>query len=423
MNGRVGNTELAQQKTSIILPAKARLVMLIIRQVHQIQTLHGGVQITLRALRERFWVVHARQQVSKLIMRCMVCFRTKKRLLTQQMAELPSFRTQQARPFTFVGIDYAGPFNIKTSHLRNAPLSKGYIALFICLTTKAIHLEIACDQTSAEFIMVLENFISRRGIPSVIYSDNGRNFVGAETDIHEMFDQMLNQTNDVTRMLAEKRISFKRIPANASHMAGIWERAVGLVKYHLKRVMKDTKVTAREFDHVLKKIECCVNSRPLWAQSPNADDIEVVTPSHFWNFQPINSLPRPDLCHLRMNQLNQYQYLHRLYCEFWKHWVKEYIDQLQLRSKWNEPKPNLKIGHIVVISNDNLPPNRWPIGRVVAVHPAKDGLVRVVDVKIGNSIMSRPIHRLGILPLVENEQLSNSPDEQLNARENVEENI
>lgn len=418
MNGRVKNDEFAQQKTSIILPAKARLVMLIIRQSHQQQTLHGGVQLTLRALRERFWIIHARHQVSKLINRCMVCYRTKRLLMTQQMAELPSFRTQQAKPFTFVGVDYAGPFNIKTSNLRNAPLSKGYIALFICLTTKAIHLEIACDQSTAEFIMVLENFICRRGIPAVIYSDNGGNFVGAESEIQELHNQWLSETGALTRMLAEKRITFKRLPANASHMAGIWERAVGLVKYHLKRVMKNTKLNARQFDHVLKQVECCLNSRPLWAQSPNADDIEVITPAHFWNFQPINTLPRPDLSHLRLNQLDQYQYLHRLYCEFWKYWVKEYIDQFQLRPKWNEPKPNLNVGHIVVVSNDNLPPSRWSIGKVVAVHPAKDGHVRVVDVKVGNSVMSRPIHRLGVLPLAENEKLSNS-HELSNARENV----
>lgn len=419
MNGRVKSLEHTQQNHSIILPANSKLTTLIIRDTHQHQALHGGVQLTLRTLRDRFWIIHARNNVNKLIGHCLVCYRTKKRLLQQQMSDLPSFRTQQARPFTFVGCDYAGPYQIKTNHLRNAPCEKGYIALFICLTTKAIHLELVGNQTTEEFVMALENFIARRGIPTEMYSDNASYFVSAELEINKLHDQWLSQTNALTRLLEHKRITFKRIPARASHMGGIWERAVGLVKYHLKRVMRDTKLTARKFDYVLKQIECCLNSRPLWALTPNADDIEVITPSHFFNFQPINSLPKPNLSHLKANQLDQYQYLYRLYTDFWKGWSKEYLDQLQPRAKWPEKQPNIQVGQIVVVSDDNIPPSRWPLGRVTALYPAKDGLVRVVDVKMRNTIKKRPIHRLGILPIIDNEKLNSSPQEQSNAGEDV----
>lgn len=419
MNGRVKNDELLQQKYSIILPAQSRFVFLIIRQAHQLQAVHGGVQLTLRALRERFWIIHARNQVKKLIGNCLVCYRAKTKLLKQQMAELPSFRTQQAIPFTFVGCDYAGPFHIKLSETKNAKSTKGYVALFICLTTKAIHFEVVCDLTTAEYIMALENFIARWGIPNTMYTDNGKNFVGGEREIYELHEQFLSQTNALTRLFEVKRIKFKRLPARASHMAGIWERAVGMTKYHMHRVMKDTNLTARRFDHVLEQIECGLNSRPLWAVTSNSDDIEVLTPSHFYKFQPINTLPRPDLTHIKMNRLDQYQYLYRLYTDFWKCWSKEYIDHLQLRHKWQNKEANVRVGHIVVMQEDNIPPSRWSIGRVVAIHPAKDNLVRVVDVKVCNKIFTRPIHRLGILPLLENKQLISSVPEQLNAGEDV----
>lgn len=204
-------------------------------------------------------------------------------------------------------------------------------------------------------------------------------------------------------------------------MGGIWERAVGLMKCHLSRVMKNTKLTTRRFDHVLKQIECSLNSRPLWAITSNADDIEIITPSHFFNFEPINNLPRPDLGHIKMNRLDQYQYLHRLYQDFWKGWSKEYLDQLQTRQKWHSERPNIKIGSIVVISDDNLPPSRWSLGRVVATYPAKDGLIRVVDVKCGDSILKRSVHRLGLLPILENDELNASHPMASNAGENVEE--
>lgn len=200
MNGRVGNAECIQQKRSVILPAQSHFVYLLIQHFHQHTALHGGVQLTLRALRERYWIIHARAQVKKLVGRCMVCYRTKKRLLGQQMAELPLLRTREARPFTFVGTDYAGYFEIKTSDRKNSPVAKGYVVLFLCLTTKAIHLELAGDLLTAEFIMLLENFIARRGIPNELWSENATNYIGAEKEIKELHDQLLSQNNEVTRM-------------------------------------------------------------------------------------------------------------------------------------------------------------------------------------------------------------------------------
>lgn len=423
MNGRVKNVELIQQKTAIILPAKSRFVFLVIRDAHEQQSNHGGVQLTLRAIRNRFWIIHARSQVNKLIGRCISCYRSKKLLITQKMADLPLFRTIPARPFTFTGCDFAGPFQIKLNENRNASTTKGYVALFICLTTKAVHFEVVGDMSTAEYVMALENFIARRGIPSTMYTDNGTNLVGGEREIRTLHDQFMSQTNELTRKIAATRIKFKRIPARASHMGGIWERAVGLMKYHLSRVMKNTKLTTRRFDHVLKQIECSLNSRPLWAITHNADDVEVITPSHFFNFEAINTLPRPDISHIKMNRLDQYQYLHRLYIDFWKDWSKEYVDLLQVRQKWQEKKPNIKVGSIVVISEDNLPPCRWSLGRVVSVYPAKDGLIRVVDVKCGDTILKRPVHRLGVLPILENDeykdQLNASKVAAFNAGENV----
>lgn len=169
MNGRVGNADLLEQKTAIIIPAQHHFTTLMIRDAHD-EVMHGGVQLTLRKLREKFWIIHARRQVQKTIHKCVRCFRFRKQFMQQKMADLPKFRTEQARPFAFVGCDYAGPFEIKVSTRRNSPTTKGYIALFICLTTKALHLELVADLSSAEFIMAFENFIARRGIPVMLYT-------------------------------------------------------------------------------------------------------------------------------------------------------------------------------------------------------------------------------------------------------------
>lgn len=116
-------------------------------------------------------------------------------------------------------------------------------------------------------------------------------------------------------------------------------------------------------------------------------------------------MPRPDLGHLPENKLDQYQYLYRLYCNFWKDWSREYLHQFQIRPKWQKDHDNAIIGQIVLVSEDNLPPSRWALGKIVNTYPGKDGLVRAVDVLCGKSTLRRPIHKLALLPIAENEEL------------------
>lgn len=416
MNGRVNNKDFEEQKVAVILPANSKFTELLIRSTHIFDTMHGGVQMTLAALRTRFWIVSVRNTAKRIIRKCVVCFRFNKTLMKQRMADLPAFRTQRARPFAYVGCDYAGYFEVKTSERRNASYAKGYVALFVCLATKAIHLELVNSLLTADFLLAFQNFIARRGIPLEFHSDNGTNFIGAAREIHQMHEQMYAQNNELTKFFATKRICFKNIPARASHMGGIWERSVGLMKSHLYRVLKGVKLTARHFDHVLKQIEACLNSRPLWTVHAETEEGEVLTPSHFFNFQAINTLPQPDVSHLPLNRLDQYQYLYRLYCDFWKSWSKDYLSQLQPRSKWQRSHENVKVGQIVIVSDDNAPPSHWKLGRIVETFPGGDQLVRVVDVLCNGTILKRPIHRLGMLPILDNEV---DPDHPFNAGEDV----
>jgi hypothetical protein len=102
------------------------------------------------------------------------------------MGNLPNHRVQPARPFATTGVDYAGPFYVREIRGRGKKLSKAYIALFICFVTKAIHIELVMDLTTQEFLGALRRFISRRGHPHNLYSDNGTNFVGANNELNEL---------------------------------------------------------------------------------------------------------------------------------------------------------------------------------------------------------------------------------------------
>jgi len=122
----------------------------------------------------------------KIFHECVSCFKTKPEIVQPIMGDLPRQRIEPSRPFSVCGIDFAGPFAIKSSLRRNAPISKGYLSIFVCFATKAIHVELVCDLTTQAFLNALKRFTSRRGLCSDIFSDNATNFVGANRRLSEL---------------------------------------------------------------------------------------------------------------------------------------------------------------------------------------------------------------------------------------------
>lgn len=402
VGGRIQKSSMSEnEKHPIILPSKHNFTHMLIEHAHS-KNLHGGTGLTLNWIRKRYWIINGRQRIKSVIFRCVNCFQYRKKLLNQKMGNLPEYRLQSALPFTFTGVDYAGYFEIKTSNRKNAPFTKAYIALFICLTTRAVHLELVSDLTTTQFLKAFKRFIGRRGIPSKMFSDNGSNFVGAEREIKESFQQAYDQqTSEFNQFMLENQIEWKTIPARAPHFGG-WESAVKLTKHHLKRVLKNVRLNFEDFNTFIIQVEAVVNSRPLWENPTSMDEIEALTPAHFLIFRPVNMLPEPNLNHLPLNRLNQYQFLQRLLTDFWKTWSTEYLQNLQIRKKWQKTSPNLSIGQIVLVSEDNEPPSRWSLGRVTKIFKGTDDLVRVAEVKCRGKLLRRPIHKLSLLPISDN---------------------
>ena len=178
VGGRLTNSSIPfNQKYSIILP-KAPVTELIINQEHR-KNHHTRTQATLYAVRLRFWPIDGRSQVWRTIKRCVRCCRANPPPVEYLMGDLPEARITESRPFTIVGIDYCVPFYIKERRDRNRRKIKIYAAIFVCLATKAAHIELVSDLTTDAFLAALRRFISRRGHCATILTDNGTNFVGA----------------------------------------------------------------------------------------------------------------------------------------------------------------------------------------------------------------------------------------------------
>lgn len=258
------------------------------------------------------------------------------------MGNLPSERVRFSGPFSKVGVDYAGPVVLRLARGRNPKFVKAYIALFLCFTTKAIHLELVGDLSSIAFLAALDRFASRRGKPSEIWSDNGTNFHGAKRNLDEMIQLLLSQqhNNIVIDHLAKDKIAWKFNPPCAPHFGDLWEAGVKSVKFHLKRVIKDHGLTYEEMVTLLTKIEPLLNSRPMW---PTSDTNPLLlSPAHFLIGEPYTSVPYPDNPNQYVCPYINWSLLQTLTQGFWKRWHVEYLTSLQQRPKWQNVKSSLQ---------------------------------------------------------------------------------
>lgn len=410
VGGRLQNSNLNyNRKHPIIVPYTSNLTKMIIRDAHM-RTLHGGNQLTLSQTRHEFWIVGAKRAVKTFINRCVACYRFSAAATTQLMGSLPSVRTKRmVRPFTNCGTDLCGPIFVRVSGERGVRSSKGYIVIFICLSTKAVHLEVVSDMTSEAFIAALKRMIGRRGNVGVIYSDNGTNFVGAKSILEIDGEDAKKQfRDDIKNYLAIHNTKFVFNPPAAPWMGGIWERNIRSLKTHLRKVVLDRKLTYEGYSTVLIQIEAVLNSRPLCPLSENPAEMEALTPGHFLIGEALTAPMEPNLTNVRENRLDKWDLYTKIKQEFWQRWSDDYMALLQPRTKWTDRKENLKVGDMVLVRDELMPPLRWPLGRIDAVYPGKDGLVRVVDVKFNSKIYKRPIGKLSLLPIEEKEDVSDT---------------
>lgn len=199
--------------------------------------------------------------------------------------------------------------------------------------------------------------------------------------------------------MAASRVEWRFNPPAAPHFGGLWEAAVKAAKHHLRRVIGDATLTFEEMSTLLSQIEACLNSRPLSALSDDPDDVSALTPGHLLIGAPLTALPEPSLSSVPSGRLSRWELLQQMRDHFWERWTREHLQGLIARQKWRGAASCYKPGQLCVLLNENTPPSRWPLARIVEVHPGDDGLVRVVTVRTASSRFKRPITKLVLLPI------------------------
>lgn len=393
--GRLNNSDLNfDQKRPIILDYHCTLARRLAEEAHRVLG-HGGAQACTQFLRNKYWILKSRILTRKVVRSCVICCRYRQEAANQFMADLPAMRLKPMPPFYHTGIDFAGPISLKQS--RNVT-TKGYIAVFVCMVYKAVHLELVGGLDSRAFIAAMTRFVNlRAGNVHHMYSDNGRNFIGADRILREAVQSW--QNSEVVNYLQVQSIQWHFNVPNAPHHGGLWEAAVKSTKFHLKRMGGAHLFTFEELATLLAKIAACLNSRPLTPISNDPTDVQTLTPGHFLTGQtvmsPYEELLREDV---PMNRLTAWERIQKLQQEYWNRWTQEYIGEQQRRNKWAGCNRSLQIGDLVFIKNEITPPGQWLMGRVIEVYTGKDGKVRSCKLKTAVNELSRPITQLCLLP-------------------------
>ena len=387
VGGRLKHASLGtESKHPYIIPHDHIVAKMIVLDCHNVA--HLGVEWTLSWVRRKFWITRARSVIKRVRSECITCKRLFDPPGSQAMADLPPERLIAGKPpFSFVGMDCFGPFNVKLGRSE----IKRYCCVFTCLNIRAIHIEKIDSMDTDSFLNCHRRFISRRGIPVKIWCDNGSNFIGAQNELARNIDQ-----KKVHSHCTSLEIEWYFHPPHASHWGGIWERMIRTIRKVLVAILDKARLTDEILSTVLCEVESIVNSRPITKVSNDVIDSAPLTPHHLLLLKG-SPPPPPGTFHLVDVYRRRWRHVQFLSEQFWRKWLREYLPTLQLKNKWFDKQRNLKEGDLVLVADENTPRGLWPLGVIASVKPGRDGLIRSVSVKTNSTVLVRPVTKIVLL--------------------------
>lgn len=388
VRGRLQTPIAEETRNPILLDGRHTLTKLIVMKEHK-RALHTNNERVVNDLRQKYCILRLRPTVRSIARSCTLCVLRKKAATKPNFGLLPRVRTEaHIRPFTNCGMDYFGPICVTIGRRHE----KRWGAIFTCLSTRAVHIEIVASLSTDSALMALRRMAARRGWPQIIYSDNATNFKGADLELRKAMEKW---TPEIENLCLVQRTEWRYIAPGAPHQGGAWERLIRTIKDAIRIVLTEKYPKEETLSTFMTEIECSVNARPLTHVPVTPDDPEALTPNHFL-------LGAPDAMPILGNSPHatkrSWKTAQALADEFWRKWVKEYLPTLNARGHTPRMKSPVKIGDVVIIMDPLLAHNVWPRGIVTKTHKGPDGETRSVEVETKLHKLRRPVTRIVVLP-------------------------
>ena len=207
--------------------------------------------------------------------------------------------------------------------------------------------------------MGIERFVSRRGIPCVIWSDNLTNFVATEK---EHLQNVLNRNQQaITESMVKKGINWKINPTSAPHHGGVWDTLVKSFELTFYAILGNRRLTDEILSAVFCLVEQCLNARLSVPAIADAADMDALTPNHFLLKTAGSSLPAHSYCDF--DHRKRYTRTQAYSDAIWSRWLEEYLPNLNRRAKWSTRSDRqLKTGDLVWIVRPTSPRGYYSLG-------------------------------------------------------------
>ena len=381
---------LYESKHPALLPHNHWISLLITWRMHQFG--HSGVATTAAKTRRRYWILKVHDLAKSVKYRCVFCREMEHQVESQLMADLPRHRlAPYTPPFYYTSCDYFGPYQVKLGRNKS---TKHYGVIFTCLNTRAVHLEMAMDYSTMEYMQVLRRFFAIRGQPAFMMSDNGSQLVGAERELREMIRGWnIEQLRD---FCAEKGMEWRFITPTAPHQNGCAEALVKSCKLALRKAIGQQTLTPFELYTCLLEVANLVNQRPIGRIPNDPDDGSYLCPNDMLLGRASSEVPQGPFRETR-NPRHRVEFVQKIVDTFWQRWTRDVFPSLVPRRKWNVERRNVRVDDVVIIQNPNAIRGSWAIGKGVNVYPGPDGKVRNTKVKTATGEYQRPITKIVVI--------------------------
>ena len=400
-----------------ILAEKDILSYLWMRKVHEEN--HTGITTTVAKSRRKFWIVRARNLAKTVSRSCYECRLIDKKLAEQQMAPLPNSRLCPSPTFHIVSMDLFGPIFIKDT-VKQRTTKKCWGVIFSCTVVRALYIDLTEDYSTDAILQTIRRFVSIRGCPSEIQSDQGSQLIAAAKDIAELVKDW--DWQPVHDWALKNKIKWTLAPAEGQHQNGLSESLIRSVKRTMKHKITCHKTcTFSQLQMVFFEIANIINSRPIGVtSSSDPRHPDPITPNDLILGRASNEVPQgPFDSEKRITR--RFRFLQSLVTDWWHEWYQVVLPSLVPSYKWLQRHRNVCIGDICLIRYGKDKRATYRLGRVTELSKGTDGLVRKVKLeyklpeeKVFRTV-DRPIH--GIAVIVPKEEQLNPHAEEFQPRE------
>ena len=380
---------------------------LILKQIHYED--HAGDSRVLWKSRVKYWIPQARKIIRGIRKRCYICRILGKKFANQKMAPLPAERLLPAPVWSDVALDLFGPLE-HVDLVRKRLTSKAWGIIITCLGSRAVHLDLTQSYDTDSVLQALNRFMSIRGSPSTILSDQGSQMRAASREVANMLEVV--EWNTLKGWCAKKGIKWRFTPVQGQHVNGCCEALIKSTKRILEEKVRGRRLNYVELQTVLYQIANILNSRPLGIYSQPGDDPldgGPVTPNHLLLGRASSAVPSQEY-DTNASLTKRIRFIRTIVQEFWDKWKIVAFDSLVPQYRWHKKFRCPQIGDVVLIQEETSKVAEFRLGVIIGLKLGLDRLARTLTIRYkkpgsnaqAHGITTRPIQRVvTIVPIEE----------------------